>query len=692
MKRMKKLLGFALGLVLAIQAPAAPQHPSLPAAAVPDGLGVNIHFTDPRPGEMEMLAAGGFRWVRMDFAWGGTERERGKYNFAAYDRLLAALEAHKVRALFILDYSNPLYERDRSVATEEGRQAFARWAAAAVVRFKGHGILWEIWNEPNIAGFWKPQPDVNQYAALALAASKAIHAAAPPGEAIIGPATSTVDLAFLEGCFKAGLLEWWDAVSVHPYRQTAPETAELDYRKLRRLIGQYAPKGKTIPILSAEWGYSAAWKNFDADKQGKMLPRQWLSNLAQGIPLSIWYDWHDDGKDPKEPEHHFGTVAHDYRKGQEPVYEPKPAYRAAKTLTSMLGGYTFTKRIAVGSAQDHALLFGKGQESRLAVWTTDARPHSIRIPCSPGQFEVVRHTGETGPPLTPQGGVLTVAVTDAPQYLIAKQPNAGLAAAPVAHPLRATLSPVRGKLLVVRVENLGDVPFKGTVRLVGVKGAATLSTQKSVGLPVGDAVTTLNFPLTADSGPDFHAGLQIESKGTVMLEVPPVRFRVLSETMLTGCRIVPDGDAKIASAQTVESATAPQPLPGADAQALKVTYQCDDGWKFFRLIPPEGGPRQILGEPKGFGFWVYGTGNSISPRLRVVDETQQCWQPSGETIDWEGWRFVQLELSRSSGHWGGAKDGVIHFPLRWDSLFLLDNVSRKKTEGTIFIAAPVVIY
>ena len=47
---------------------AAQPHPALPAAAVPEGLGVNIHFTDPRPGEMEMLAAAGFRWVRMDFS------------------------------------------------------------------------------------------------------------------------------------------------------------------------------------------------------------------------------------------------------------------------------------------------------------------------------------------------------------------------------------------------------------------------------------------------------------------------------------------------------------------------------------------------------------------------------------------------------------------------------------------------
>ena len=54
---------------------------ALPASptTVPFGLGVNIHFTSPRPGEMEMLAAGGFTFVRMDFDWAAIEKHRGKY-------------------------------------------------------------------------------------------------------------------------------------------------------------------------------------------------------------------------------------------------------------------------------------------------------------------------------------------------------------------------------------------------------------------------------------------------------------------------------------------------------------------------------------------------------------------------------------------------------------------------------------
>jgi hypothetical protein len=374
----------------------AQRHPALPSPAVPDALGVNIHFTDARPGEMKMLAEGGFKWVRMDLTWSGTERERGKYDFSAYDRLMQSLDGHKIKPLFILDYGNPIYSpgefpfTDR-INTPEVREAFARWAAAAVSHFKGRGILWEMWNEPNHPGFWKPQPNAQDYIQLAQATARAIRAIAPE-EAVIGPATSTIDLQFLEACFKGGLLQHWGAVSVHPYRQNNPETASDEYRQLRLLISKYAPPGKDIPILSGEWGYSTAWNNFDDEKQSKYLARQWLVNLMNGVPLSIWYDWHDDGPDPKESEHRFGTVGHDYREGNEQVFDPKPTYLAARTLTKELHGFRFNKRLMLQSADDYILLFsretGGKTEVKIVVWTTGA-PHRVLIPASATQFPVL---------------------------------------------------------------------------------------------------------------------------------------------------------------------------------------------------------------------------------------------------------------------------------------------------------------
>ncbi len=187
-----------------------------------------------------MLAQGGFRWVRMDFKWDATEKERGQYDFSAYERLLAALESQRIRALFILDYGNPLYDGGAPPRTEATRQAFVRWAVAAAKHFAGRGILWEVYNEPNHALFWPPKPNVQEYIALALAVGRAFRASVPE-EKLIGPATSEIDFDFVESCFKAGLLEYWSAVSIHPYRRSDPETAAADYCRLRELIKTYAP-------------------------------------------------------------------------------------------------------------------------------------------------------------------------------------------------------------------------------------------------------------------------------------------------------------------------------------------------------------------------------------------------------------------------------------------------------------------
>ena len=145
--------------------------------------------------------------------------------------------------------------------------------------------------------------------ALALATAQAIKAA-DPNATVIAPATSGMPLDFLEALFQQGLLNDIDAVSVHPYRGNNPETAADDYQALRLLIHRYAPKGKDVPLISVGVGL------LDGERLGAAagaIPgAQWLSNLAEGIRLSIWYDWHDDGTDPKNGEHHFGTVRNDY--------------------------------------------------------------------------------------------------------------------------------------------------------------------------------------------------------------------------------------------------------------------------------------------------------------------------------------------------------------------------------------------
>jgi hypothetical protein len=388
---------------------------------IPEGFGVNIDFTDPQPGEIKMLSEAGFRWVRMDLKWDTTEKDRGRYDFSDYDRLLAALQPYNIHILFILDYGNPLYDNGAPPRTEATRQAFARWSVAAVKHFAGRGALWEVYNEPNHSLFWPPQPNVKEYIELALAVGRALREAAP-AEKLIGPATSEIDFDFLERCFKAGLLEYWSAVSIHPYRRSEPETAAQDYCRLRNLIRKYAVQSpiskvqhQDVSIISSEWGYSSVWRGLNDQKQGELLVRSWLTNIANGISLSIWYDWRDDGLNPNEPEHHFGTVFNSYHENREPVYDAKPAYLAAKTLTAFLAGYRFEKRIDVGSDEDYLLAFRKGDAMRFAAWTTGS-DHKVLVPLSPGQYSGVRHTGEAVDISNADQKGLAITLTTAPIY------------------------------------------------------------------------------------------------------------------------------------------------------------------------------------------------------------------------------------------------------------------------------------
>jgi len=359
----------------------------------PTGTGVNIHFTDAQPGEIKMIADAGFRWVRMDFKWEVTEKQRAVYDFVAYDRLLAALDEYHIRAYFILDYGNPLYTADRSVRTEEGRQAFARWAVGAAKHFAKRGIVWELFNEPDIDIFWPPKPNVDEYIALALTVAR-VWRAQVPNEILIGPATAAIDVPFLEATFNAGLLPYWSGVSIHPYRKSDPETVAGDYCRLRQLIQSHTTNPNSIPIVSGEWGYSSVSRWMDETRQAELLTREFLTNAANGVPISIWYDWREDGLDANEPEHHFGIVRHEFRQNNDPPFVPKAAYFAAKTVNAFVGGSAFQRRLPVADGENFVLVFSNAGRERIAAWTTSSRARQISVLLSPGNYVVTKVSGE----------------------------------------------------------------------------------------------------------------------------------------------------------------------------------------------------------------------------------------------------------------------------------------------------------
>ena len=778
-----------------------------PEPEVQDALGADIHFVTPEPGEMQMLAASGVRWVRMDFDWAATERAKGQYDFSSYDGLVAALDAYHLQALFILDYSNPLYDRGLSPASDEAQDAFARWAAAAAGHFRGRGYLWEIYNEPNWH-FWTPHPNRDAYIKLALATSEAIEEAAP-GEKVIGPATAVIDPPFLEACFRAGLLNYWSAVSIHPYRPSDPETVAEDLRQVRLLIRQYAPPGKSIPIVASEFGYSSVWSGLDETKQARMLARVWLAGLANDVALTVWYDWRDDGADLKNPEDHFGLVgfrqaaAGTKSTSQTGPYRPKPAYFAAQTLTRLLGGLHFNKRLALESPDDYVLLFTKGNEVRLAAWTASP-PHAVVIPASRGVFDVTGCTGEGVAPLKADRRGLRITLTGEPQYLAPRQPNELLAVAaawqklpleivvrapgvlplhlalrnplqkqvrlaveatgepseagpaakarpgaeaslelrvgaatrsvdPTAlrvelearglgrvsqattivasNPLRLTVLPISDGQLPITVANPSGDAFHGFLAPTGWSGLKFPPLLKPIDLAAGTKEATLDLPLEESPVGAYEVGLTlVDGEGDRVLFVPRRRFlrvddfsRLLPASAPSGYEVVQDGGAE-GSAVAASFPDKPPP-PGAKRSvgvaagpptpglgALRIDFRLPLGEAALRLVPRRPDLVQISGQPEALGLWLWGDGSGVRPFVRFTDATGQTFQEGGP-LDWQGWRYVLVYLNKPLGnHSGGANDGVIHYPIHWDSLLVLEGAGGRETKGTLYVGGPTLTY
>ncbi len=494
---MKHFVFFLLSPLLLLAA-------ELPAPVVPAGVGINIHFARGRETDLDLIAAAGFKFIRMDFTWSGIERKKGEYDWSAYDELMANLEKRGLRAIYILDYSNALHEEtitvtDTRTKTEhkdvaspqhpESVEAFARWAGAAAKHYRGRHIIWEVWNEPNIS-FWKPKPDVAQYVALALAACRAVREADPQAT-IVAPASSGFPWEFFETMFASGLLQYLDAVSVHPYRpySKSPETAAADYLRLRSLIAKYAPADKrNLPVISGEWGYATHDKGVPLDTQAAFIARQQLANLLNDVPLSIWYDWKNDGTDATYNEHNFGVV--DNR------LKPKPSYVAVQTMTRELAGYRVARRIfpaAAPSDDDFILLCENASgDQKLVVWTL-GEPHEIVLDLDltgADQITAVNGDGSDYKP-TLRGNRLALGLGPLPKYITLRQRVRALAMAAAwsatAKPdVLATAGKDRGAQVCVTLRNPYPEPMRAAL---AANGTGQWSRPVIVALPPQQTVT-----------------------------------------------------------------------------------------------------------------------------------------------------------------------------------------------------------
>ncbi|MDD5728258.1 MAG: beta-galactosidase [Victivallales bacterium] len=248
----------------------------------------------------------GVKWARCQTAWNRSEPEKGKYDFAWLDNVVDQMLKRKIQPWLSFVYGNPLYMENiphpsavGCIPTAFGTECLTAWKnyiEATVRHFKTRVKYYEIWNEPNVCGFWYPlKVDGASYAELVKTSAESV--SEQDTEAKIVVCMSKIQASFVQDALKHGMGDYIDIICTHPYGIIPEDNYVYRVRHLQALLAKYAP---SVKVWQGECGYPAqahghkddTWLilyNANETTQAKYVIRRIFLDRLLGMELSSYF-------------------------------------------------------------------------------------------------------------------------------------------------------------------------------------------------------------------------------------------------------------------------------------------------------------------------------------------------------------------------------------------------------------------
>ncbi|MGW6195599.1 GH39 family glycosyl hydrolase [Kribbella sp. NPDC055110] len=470
-----------------------------------------------------LMANGGISTDRDEAFWAAAETTKGVIQFPQrYKDYMAALDANNVDFLNILDYGNTLYYPDEAPATDEQREAFTRYAVAAVDQWGTEHTTYELWNEWNLRdpnGAAKASPE--NYVALLKTVSAAVRAKHPDVK-LTGPSLAVIN--DWQGWFTKfadlGGLDYVDAVTIHPYVQPLDPEASVTYVNTIRNI--MAAHGSTKPIYISEQGWATGTNPSAVSEpaQARDLVRGNLLAYGNGVARYSSYNFMDSGTDPSNVEHRFGLVRN--RLDSRGALVPKPSYVATAVLARQIDELPLIGQTRFGTnGYDVSFDAGAGQSVH-AVWSTT--PGVVAATAPPGSTVQVTDLYGAETTLTADaGGHVWVTAGPNPVYL------KGAITGPMLPSSRFALSvgpeiagdPATGTLTFT---NPDTVTHAFTVSAGGAETSGSVAPGATTTAPVG-------YPAQDSTGPrTYSATVTVDGRAVALVSATGTATPPLSVT------------------------------------------------------------------------------------------------------------------------------------------------------------------
>lgn len=214
----------------------------------------------------------GLNWVRLGLHWMLLEPKEGRYELAPIDQMMKLVADQGLQSIAYL-VGTPRYASSVEAGDRHERyfdkfpprdvRLYAQRLALLAQRYPQVNV-WQVWNEPNILGFWAPKPDPEGYGRMLLASVQALRATVP------GKPIAMAGMAYfsemgdgsglmIEKLARLGAFNLDVTVAYHPYtaRAEGSESDARDFVKRVEPAHQWLRAGGVKRIWATEWGWSS---------------------------------------------------------------------------------------------------------------------------------------------------------------------------------------------------------------------------------------------------------------------------------------------------------------------------------------------------------------------------------------------------------------------------------------------------
>lgn len=356
------------------------------------------------------LAEAGVQRARVDLRWNVIEGTfKGLRDWSEFDAIHRSALVHGIELLPTIGFTPRWASTDQRHdvwSPPANPDDYGDFVAAALERYPDIRA-WEIWNEPNLAFFWRPRPDVGGFVALLRAADEARTRVGSQAKLVSGGLSSTGEDPFrwFDEMARLGAFAHVDGFGLHPYGRTrSPDHRKAFFLQVPEFRRRLVKLGRSdIGIWLTEYGTpnTAAASEYgppiSAEQQADNLGRAYtLVSMWPWVQDLSWYELQEGCADAHDPDCRFGLFDRDFG--------PKPAFVKLRAvldgeLTRLRSELTLRAARSKGRVVARGTLVKAGDESPAGTVTLRARRGSrtVSVPARARRGSYSASLGRLGP-------------------------------------------------------------------------------------------------------------------------------------------------------------------------------------------------------------------------------------------------------------------------------------------------------